>query len=223
MTGPDGHDDPQALSARKIQLIMELRRLNIRDARVLDAIERVPRERFVPPAFAEHAYDNTALPIAHGQTISQPYIVALMTEALKVEPRMRVLEVGTGSGYQTAVLARLASRVYTIERHRPLLKEAGALFAALGLTNILTRAGDGAKGWPEAAPFERIIVTAAAPAPPQALLDQLKDDGIMVLPVGPPGGDQTLLRVTKKTDGLIGETLAPVRFVPLVEGVAQDS
>ncbi|NWH08830.1 MAG: protein-L-isoaspartate(D-aspartate) O-methyltransferase [Alphaproteobacteria bacterium] len=205
---------------QKIQLIMELRRQGIRDARVLDALERVPREAFVPPTFREHAYANTALPIACGQTISQPFIVAYMTEALAVGERMRVLEIGTGSGYQTAVLAQLAQRVYTVERHRPLMDFAKAMFERLKLTNIVTRVGDGTKGWPEAAPFDRILVTAAAPeGPPQVLIDQLKVGGVMIVPVGMQSVDQTLLRLRKNDADVESETLMPVRFVPLVGGV----
>ncbi len=206
----------------KIRLTMQLRHLGISDSRVLDAIERVPREFFVPKTFQEHAYDNTALPIACGQTISQPYIVAFMTEALKMGEQDRVLEIGTGSGYQTAVLAHIARRVYSIERHKPLLQEAEARFRKLHLTNITSRAGDGFKGWPEAAPFDRIIVTAAAESVPDVFIDQLKDGGILVIPVGPVSHDQNLLRITKKTEGLESETLLPVRFVPMVEGVSSD-
>ena len=152
--------------ASKIRLIMELRRQGITDKRVLAGLERIPRERFAPESFRAEAYDNIALPISQGQTISQPYIVAFMTQALEVGERMRVLEVGTGSGYQAAILSGLCRRVFTIERYRSLLRDAESRFAELGLSNVTTRLGDGAKGWPESAPFERIIVTAAAPALP---------------------------------------------------------
>ena len=208
---------------QKIQLIMELRRQGITDARVLSALERVPREDFVPEALKRQAYDNIALPIECGQTISQPYVVAFMTQALEIGERDRVLEIGTGSGYQTAILAQLALRVYTIERHRSLLLTAEERFKAFGLSNITTRAGDGSKGWPEAAPFERIVATAAAREAPQALIDQLKTGGILIIPVEERGGDQTLLRITKKDEGIERTELLPVRFVPLVEGAVRDS
>ena len=208
--------------ARIIRLIMELRQEGISDTRVLSALERVPRELFVPPSFAERAYDNTALPISHGQTVSQPFVVAFMSEALRVGERARVLEVGTGSGYQAAVLARLCRRLYSIERYRSLLKDAEGRFAELGISNITTRHGDGAKGWPEQAPFDRIIATAAAAEIPPALVDQLTPDGIMVLPVGESGWSQQLVRVTRRDDGYECEELLPVRFVPLVEGVVRD-
>jgi protein-L-isoaspartate(D-aspartate) O-methyltransferase len=205
--------------AGKIRLIMDLRQGGIADLRVLGAIERTPRDLFVAPAFREQAYDNIALPIAQGQTISQPYVVARMTELLAVTDRHKVLEIGTGSGYQAAVLARLCRRVYTIERYRSLLKEAEARFAELGLTNVTTRAGDGYKGWPEQAPFERILVTAAAAAVPAVLKEQLAVGGIMVIPVERADG-QYVVRLTRSADGFREEDLLPVRFVPLVEGVA---
>ena len=206
--------------AGKIRLIMELRQNGIADHRVLVAIERTPRHLFVPLAFREQAYDNIALPIAQGQTISQPYVVARMTEILQVTDRTKVLEIGTGSGYQAAVLARLCRRVYTVERYRSLLKEAEQRFTELGLTNITTRVGDGYKGWPEQAPFERIMVTAAAAAVPQALKDQLAVGGIMVIPVERADG-QYVARISRAADGSFREEdLLPVRFVPLVEGIA---
>ena len=181
---------------RIIRLIMELRQEGIADTDVLSAIERTPRELFVQPAFADRAYDNTALPIEEGQTISQPYVVAFMSEALKLNDRVRVLEIGTGSGYQAAVLARLSRRVYTVERYRSLLKAAEERFATLGIHIVTTRFGDGGKGWPEQAPFDRIIVTAAALEVPQILAEQLAVDGIMVLPLGQRGWSQQLVRVT---------------------------
>ena len=211
-------DDQQ----RMIRLIMALRRQGIVDARVLSAIEQVPRERFIGKAQSDEAYEDMALPIACGQTISQPFIVALMTQLLEVGDRMKVLEIGTGSGYQAAVLARLCRRVYTIERYRTLLKEAEARFAALDIANITTRLGDGFKGWPEQAPFDRIIVTAAAPEVPQALLAQLKEGGILVMPVGGPT-EQALHRVRKTPDGVETSSMLAVRFVPMVEGVAKES
>ncbi len=207
-----------SLQARKIRLIMSLRRAGITDTRVLAAIERIPRENFVLPHFHDQAYEDQALPIAQGQTISQPQIVALMTEALQVEKTHKVLEIGTGSGYQAAVLSRLARRVYTIERFASLLKEAEARFHDLRIHNITSKVADGAKGWKEQAPFNRIIVTAAADTVPQVLIDQLAEGGIMVVPVGAERGDQVLLRLTKTPDGLYQEILTEVRFVPLVGG-----
>jgi protein-L-isoaspartate(D-aspartate) O-methyltransferase len=200
---------------------MELRRSGIGDTRVLSAIERVPREAFVPPTFLDQAYENTALPIGQGQTVSQPLVVALMTQALEVGERMKVLEIGTGSGYQAAVLAKLCRRVYTIERHKGLLAEAEQRFRALGIHNITAKAGDGTKGWPEQAPFDRILVTAAARDMPVALLDQLAEGGAMVLPVGQQGGDQEVLRVRKRDGKPTVDRLFPVRFVPLVAGDPQ--
>ena len=205
--------------SRIIRLIMELRREGITDTRVLSAVERVPRERFVPPTFEDRAYNNSALPIEDGQTISQPYVVAFMTEALDVGERMKVLEIGTGSGYQTAVLAKLCRRIYTIERYQSLLRRAEARFKDLGLANITTRYGDGSKGWPEQAPFDRIIVTAAAVDVPPILVEQLTIDGLMVLPIGESGWTQQLVRVTRREEGFDAEELLSVRFVPLVEGV----
>ena len=207
-----------SLQARKIRLIMSLRRAGITDTRVLAALERIPRENFVLPNFHDQAYEDQALPIAQGQTISQPQIVALMTEALQVEKTHKVLEIGTGSGYQAAVLSRLARRVYTIERFASLLKEAEARFHDLRIHNITSKVADGAKGWKEQAPFNRIIVTAAADTVPQVLIDQLAEGGIMVVPVGAERGDQVLLRLTKTPDGLYQEILTEVRFVPLVGG-----
>ena len=205
--------DPQ-----KIDLIMKFRKQGIRDVRVLEAIEKVPREMFVPPSFACEAYADHALPIDCGQTISQPYVVAFMTDRLKVGKRMKVLEVGTGSGYQTAILAMLARRVYTIERHRPLLAEAMERLNVLKLGNVTSMAADGSKGWPAQAPFERIIVTAAAREVPPALLDQLAVGGLMVIPVEAPENRQELKRITRRASGYETEPLLSVRFVPLVEG-----
>ena len=211
-----------SLAARKIRLIMALRRSGVTDTGVLAAMERIPRENFVPDSFHDQAYEDRALPIGQGQTISQPQIVALMTQALDVTPRLKVLEIGTGSGYQTAVLARLVRRVYTIERHQPLLREAEQRFAALRISNITSIAGDGMRGWPAQAPFDRIIVTAAAPELPEILLDQLAPDGIMVLPLGPERGDQELIRLRKGEGGIETEKLCDVRFVPLLPGLPQE-
>jgi protein-L-isoaspartate(D-aspartate) O-methyltransferase len=208
--------------ARKIRLIMDLRRSGVTDTRVLSALERVPRELFVSPPFVDQAYENTALPIGMGQTISQPLVVGLMTQALDVGDRMKVLEIGTGSGYQAAVLGRLCRRVYTIERHKTLLAEAEERFRALHIHNITAIAGDGTRGWPEQAPFDRILVTAAAGDVPQALIDQLAEGGVMVLPVGASAGDQVVVRVVKREGKVESERLLPVRFVPLVTGAAPE-
>lgn len=205
-------------ASNRIRLLMKLRTGGITDTNVLAAMENVPRELFVEDTFIEHAWDDTALPIASGQTISQPTVVAWMTWALEIEPRMRVLEIGTGSGYQAAILAKLSRRVYTIERHRDLLQLAEERFRKLKLTNIVTKPGDGSKGWREAAPFDRIMVTAAAPSIPAALLEQLAPGGVMVVPVGNSVADQILLRIRKDDNGKITtQHLMNVRFVPLVE------
>ena len=212
-----------SVESRKIRLVMDLRNAGVTDTKVLAAIERVPRERFVEEAFLDQAYANQALPISCGQTISQPLVVGLMTQALEISDRQKVLEVGTGSGYQAAILCKLARRVYTIERHRDLLLEAERRFAALGIHNITTMVGDGYKGWPAQAPFERILVTAAARIVPPDLVAQLSDEGgIMVIPVGDVGGqNQEVIRVRKNGNTFESERLFPVRFVPLVQGVPQ--
>jgi protein-L-isoaspartate(D-aspartate) O-methyltransferase len=196
---------------------MKLRTGGITDTRVLSAMESIPREEFVPESFRDKAYDDTALPIDSGQTISQPTIVAWMTWALQLTDRMRVLEIGTGSGYQAAVLSLLARMVYTVERHKDLLLVAQERFTRLKLHNIQTQLGDGSKGWKSAAPFDRIIVTAAAHEVPAALLDQLAEGGIMVIPVG-SDTEQMLLRIEKTPEGITQQHLMGVRFVPLVEG-----
>lgn len=209
---------------RIIQLIMELRHQGIKDTRVLAAIERVPRDRFVQAQFLEHAYDNIALPITQGQTISQPYVVAFMSEALQVGDRMKVLEIGTGSGYQTAVLAKLCRRVYTIERYRSLLLQAERRLAELDITNVTAKLGDGNKGWPEQMPFDRILVTAAADTRPDALLDQLNPmGGVLVAPVGRDPDKQEIVRYTKNGLEVAEEKLLPVRFVPLLPGIAKEA
>lgn len=207
----------------KIKLVMGLRRQGITDAAVLSAIERVPREQFVEGAFEKEAYVDTALPIECGQTISQPFVVAFMTQTLEVGERMKVLEIGTGSGYQAAVLSKLCRRVYTIERYRTLLVEAEARFAALNIHNITAVHGDGAKGWPEQAPFDRIIVTAAAEGIPEILVDQLKIGGIMVVPVNREWDHQEVVKVTRTEEGIDTQDILPVRFVPLVPGVVKES
>jgi protein-L-isoaspartate(D-aspartate) O-methyltransferase len=212
------------LAAPKVlRLLMELRRAGIADTRVLGAIERTPRELFVPPEFADQAYENVALPIGRGQTISQPYVVALMTEKLEPGERHVVFEIGTGSGYQTAVLARLCRRVYTMERHRDLLRQAERRFAQLQLRNVTTRFGDGSKGWPEPRHFDRIIVTAAAPELPVALADSLAPGGILVAPIGEERKDQRLTRLRRDESGFVTEDLGLVRFVPLVAGLPRDA
>jgi protein-L-isoaspartate(D-aspartate) O-methyltransferase len=207
----------------KIRLVMELRSSGVTDTRVLSAIERVPREEFTPPSFRDQAYEDTALPIGHGQTLSQPTVVGLMSQALELGPRMKVLEVGTGSGYQAAILAQLCRRVYTIERHKPLLDEAEARFKKLRLHNVTTRLGDGWLGWPEQAPFDRIIVTAAPPTVPQTLMDQLAPEGIIVLPLGSEKRSQRLVRIRKSDSGPVQEDIAAVRFVPMVKGLPDEA
>ena len=204
------------LETTRIRLIMELRKQGVTDTATLSAIERTPREAFVPEHLKDQAYENAALPIACGQTISQPLVVALMTQELALDDRLCLLEIGTGSGYQAAVLARLCRRVYTIERHRLLHEGAVAAFKKLGINNIVVRVGDGSKGWPETAPFDRIIMTCAAEEVPLALVGQLKVGGWMVLPVGPVGGAQELLKVTRTEEGTVETHLGGVRFVPLV-------
>ncbi|MEM1410337.1 MAG: protein-L-isoaspartate(D-aspartate) O-methyltransferase, partial [Pseudomonadota bacterium] len=186
---------------------------------VLGAMEKIDRGTFIKGLFAERAYEDTPLPIACGQTISQPSVVGLMTQALRVTARDKVLEVGTGSGYQAAILALLARRVYTTDRHRRLVHDARAVFDGLGLTNIIALTADGSHGLPEQAPFDRIIVTAAAEDPPGPLLAQLKIGGIMIVPVGQSDTVQSLIRVTRTETGLDYDELRPVRFVPLLEGL----
>ena len=199
----------------KIRLLMQLRRMGITDTDLLAALEQTPREDFIASHLLDQAYADTALPIEQGQTISQPSIVAWMTWALSLDKRHRVLEIGTGSGYQAAILARLCRRVYSIERHRELSLAAQARFKTLGLSNITAMQGDGTKGWPEAAPYDRILVTAAAPTVPAALLSQLAEGGVLVIPVG-AHGEQMLLRIEKKEGELTTQHLMPVRFVPLI-------
>jgi len=221
-TGSESDPGEGGPDARLAKLVLALRSQGVTDAGVLSAIETTPRDLFTPELFQERAFEDQALPIACGQTISQPYIVGLMTQALGVEKRDRVLEIGTGSGYQTSVLSKLARLVYTVERYRTLMSEAEARFRALGLTNIITRFGDGGLGWPEQAPFDRILVTAAAPDEPKALLAQLKPSGVLVAPIG-KGPVQELRRyVGDGQGGFAVELLTDVRFVPLLEGVARE-
>jgi protein-L-isoaspartate(D-aspartate) O-methyltransferase len=207
------------LIQKKLRLLMELRRAGIRDPRVLGAIEKIPREKFVPESFKEQAYENVALPIGNGQTVSQPYVVALMTEKLEVGDRQAVLEIGTGSGYQTAVLASLCRRVFSIERYRELLREAERRFEELQLHNIVGRFGDGTQGWPRQAPYDRVVVTAAAAEVPAALVDGLAPGGVLVAPVGEDHRDQQLVRIRRVDDRFVTEDLGLVRFVPLVSGL----
>ncbi|WP_347265674.1 protein-L-isoaspartate(D-aspartate) O-methyltransferase [Paracoccus sp. (in: a-proteobacteria)] len=213
-------DDPET-AERKMRFLFALRQHGVTDPRVLEAMESVDRGVFVRGHFEDRAYEDTPLPIACGQTISQPSVVGLMTQALQVGPRDKVLEVGTGSGYQAAILSLLCRRVYTMDRHRRLVTEAEALFRQLGLSNITALVADGSYGLPEQAPFDRIMVTAAAEDPPGPLLAQLKIGGIMVLPVGQTDAVQTLIRVRRGENGFDYDELRQVRFVPLVEGLGQ--
>src|SRR5215510_16470248 len=206
----------------RMQFLLDLRRRGINDVAALRALDAVPRERFVEGRFVRDAYADRALPIDCGQTISQPFMVAYMTEQLGVWPDNRVLEVGTGSGYQAAVLSRLAREVITVERYRTLADTARARLATLGCDNVDVIIGDGFAGVPERAPFDRIIVTAAAEEVPKALTRQLADDGVMLLPLGPHGGTQHLVKLTKTAGKLTRETLLAVRFVPLVPGQARE-
>jgi protein-L-isoaspartate(D-aspartate) O-methyltransferase len=206
----------------RMQFLLALRKRGINDAAVLRAMDQVPREHFVESSFTDSAYADQALPIACGQTISQPYVVAYMTEQLRVEPRHRVLEVGTGSGYQAAVLSRLAGKVITMERYRTLAEAARIRLKTLGYDNVEVCVGDGLAGMPAQAPFDRIIVTAAAETIPDNLVAQLADDGIMVLPLGPHSSTQQLVKLTKRGAGLEREDLIGVRFVPLLPGTARE-
>jgi protein-L-isoaspartate(D-aspartate) O-methyltransferase len=204
------------------RLVLGLRSQGISDPAVLGAMERTPRQLFVPDLFLDRSFEDSALPISCGQTISQPLIVGRMTQALRLESRHRVLEIGTGSGYQSAILAQLCRLLYSVERYRTLKEEAEERFRQLDLKNIVTRFGDGGLGWPEQAPFDRIIVTCAAPDEPTVLLEQLKPGGILVVPVG-KGPVQVLKRYHLKPEGHIDEeSLGEVRFVPLLDGVARE-
>ena len=213
--------DPDALNEARMRFIYTIRSRGVTEARVLQAMEKIDRRAFVTGIFADRAYEDMPLPIACGQTISQPSVVALMTEALQVGPRDKVLEVGTGSGYQAAILSQLARRVYTVERHRPLAQAAQRVFDRLGLSNVTAMVTDGSFGLPDLAPFDRIIVTAAAEDPPGPLLAQLRIGGIMIVPVGQSDTVQTLIRAIRHEDGFEYEELRAVRFVPLVEGLGQ--
>lgn len=202
--------------ARRVMVDRQIRRRGIGDEKVLEAMERVERHRFVPADYAHLAYEDSALPIGHGQSISQPYMVAAMTQALELRPSARVLEVGTGSGYQTAVLAELVDRVYTIERIPELADDARRLLTAIGYENIEFRIGDGARGWMDEAPFDGILVTAAAAEVPAALLEQLRQKACLVIPVGGPP-DQDLYQIRREGDAYERRFITRCRFVPLVE------
>lgn len=217
-----------AKQTRQIRLIMHLRQAGITDTDVLSAIETVPREHFIPEAMQDQAYEDIALPIGQGQTISQPFVVATMTQALNINDRSKVLEIGTGTGYQACVLSKLCRRIYTIERHKKLHQEAERNFAELGMRNVTAMCGDGMKGWPkingiDQAPFDAIIVTAAArERPPAALLEQLRVGGIMIAPVGGPG-EQVLKRYKKESEDTYSmKDIMPVRFVPLLPDIDSD-
>jgi protein-L-isoaspartate(D-aspartate) O-methyltransferase len=213
--------DPTA--ERKMQFLFSLRSHGVINKRVLTAMEKVDRGKYIRGTFEDRAYEDTPLPIACGQTISQPSIVALMTEALDVQPRHKVLEIGTGSGYQAAILSQLARRVYTVDRHRRLVKAARQVFEVENISNIIAFTADGSRGLPEQAPFDRIVLTAASEDPPGPLLAQLRIGGIMVLPVGQSDAVQTLVKVTKTDEGLKYRELRAVRFVPLLEGLGKEN
>jgi protein-L-isoaspartate(D-aspartate) O-methyltransferase len=208
-------------SVGRMQFMLGLRQRGIRDINVLRALETVPRELFVDPADRDVAWEDRALPIACGQTISQPSLVATMTEALDVKPHHTVLEIGTGSGYQAAILGKLAARVVTLERFRTLAEQAEARLKRLGLDTVEVHVADGSLGWPAAAPYDRIIITAAAAEVPPAVFDQLAVGGVMIAPVGPEGEIQELQRITRTETGREQRALLAVRFVPLLPGVAR--
>jgi protein-L-isoaspartate(D-aspartate) O-methyltransferase len=214
--------EDEAVRVRTASLILRLRTLGIGDRRVLKAMETVPREHFVPEEWRRQAYEDRTLPIACGQSISAPSVVAMMSAALEVSERHTVLEIGTGSGYQAAILARLARRVTTIDRYRTLVRAAEGRWQALGISNITAIAADGTQGWPRQAPFDRILVTAAAEKAPARLVAQLVDGGILVAPVGPADGVQRLTVFRKEGTRVDTRDLGGVRFVPLMPGVAQN-
>ena len=205
-----------------MRLLVALRSRGVTDKRVLTAFERIDRSAFVTETFKDQAYEDVPLPIGSGQTISQPTVVGHMTQALRIGPRDVVMEVGTGTGYQAAILSQLARRVYTVERHRSLARQARETLIGLGLTNVTVIAGDGSRGLPEQAPFDAILVAAAAEDPPGPLLSQLREGGSMVVPVGVSDAIQSLIKVTRTPSGYDYEELMPVRFVPLVDGVELD-
>ncbi len=211
-----------AADEQKMQFMFALRSKGVMDKRVLEVMEKIDRAPFIRGLFSERAYEDMPLPIPCGQTISQPSIVGLMTQALNPQPRDKVLEVGTGSGYQAAILSQLTRRVYTVDRHSRLVKEAKAVFDEMGIVNITAFTADGSHGLTDQAPFDRIILTAAAEDPPGPLLAQLKIGGIMVVPVGQSDAVQSLIKVSRTEQGFDYEELCPVRFVPLLEGLGQE-
>jgi protein-L-isoaspartate(D-aspartate) O-methyltransferase len=214
MSGPA---DPRAA------LVLALRQAGVTDARVLDAMEKTPRDLFMAQGFEARAWEDAALPIACGQTISQPFVVGAMSAALELTGKEKVLEIGTGSGYQSAILAKLCRRVFTLERYRTLLRVAQSRLESLRITNVVSKCADGAAGWPEQGPFDAIIMTCAAPVRPDALLAQLAPGGRLVAPVG-AGGVQELLRYRLREDGVFEEeALMHVRFVPLLPGIARET
>ncbi len=219
MTAPTTADE--ARRVRIADLILRLRRVGVTDQRVVGAMEAVPREMFVPHEWRNDAYVERALPVECGQSISAPVIVGMMTAALGVQPKERVLEVGTGTGYQTAVLAKLAGQVFTVDRFRTLVAAAESRFKTLRLANVTSRVGDGMGGWPEHAPFDRILVTAAGEDVPVALTEQLRIGGVLIMPVGPADAVQKLMRLERTERGFIETPLADVRFVPLIPGTAE--
>ena len=204
----------------RMELVLALRRAGVTNPSVFSAMENIPRELFVPDVFKRRSYDNITLPIGFHQTLSQPAVVGLMTEALELDDLKKVLEVGTGSGYQTSILASMCRRVYTVERHAPLLKQAEQCFDKLRIRNVTSKVGDGTLGWEAQAPFERIIVTAAAADVPPILADQLSVNGIMIVPIGLGDNFQTILKVIKKKNGLETQELRDVKFVPLIPEIA---
>jgi protein-L-isoaspartate(D-aspartate) O-methyltransferase len=215
-------DNPREENVDRMEFLLSLRRRGISDAAVLRAIDAVPREKFVLADFADAAYADRAMPIACGQTISQPYVVAYMTEQLDVRREHRVLEVGTGSGYQAAILSQLAGQVFTVERYRTLAETARKALAELGYDNVTVITGDGLNGVPEHAPYDRIIVTAAAETIPQVLVDELAEGGVMVLPLGEHAGPQRIVKLTRGASGVTQQDLIWVRFVPLLPGQARE-
>src|SRR5262245_16717841 len=216
------NNDGEERGEQRMGFLLSLRRRGIGSADVLRALDEVPRENFVEADFTEAAYADQALPMACGQTISQPFVVAYMTEQLDVHPEHRVLEIGTGSGYQAAILSRLAQEVVSVERFRTLADTARQRLAALRYDNVTVVVGDGFAGMPDRAPYDRIMVTAAAEAIPDELLEQLATDGVMVLPLGPHDGAQRIVKLTKTKDGVEREALIAVRFVPLLPGKARE-